>query len=98
LCLVAERPGGDKLPSKLRNGDPVPQELRSLAVAETSPNYLVHAFPLTLKGRIVQPLPEGTNFAYNSVKYEIKVTGKNRIGQSTDGAITVVLYPAPAHR
>ena len=98
LCLVAERPGGDKLPSKLRNGDPVPQDLRSLAVAETSPNYLVRAFPLTLKGRIVQPLPEGTSFAYNSVNYEIKVTGKNRIGQLTDGAITVVLYPAPAHR
>jgi hypothetical protein len=79
--------------------------MRALAAVETSqkradpaPDYLAHAFPLTLKSRIVQPLPDGTSFAYNSVNYEIKVTGKNRIGALTDGAITVVLYPAPARR
>jgi hypothetical protein len=105
LCVVAERPGGAKLPPRLQTGDSVPQEMRALAVAETSqkradppPDYLAHAFPLTLKSRIVQPLPDGTGFAYNSVNYEIKVTGKNRIGALTDGAITVVLYPAPTRR
>jgi hypothetical protein len=108
LFLVAERPNGVPLPLKLRSGDTIPQEgqtawLRSLA--DTAPkkgdpasNYLVHAFPLTIKSRIVQPVPEGMSFEYNAVKYEIKVTGKNRIGALTDGAITVVLYPAPAHR
>jgi hypothetical protein len=102
---VAERPGGAPLPFRLRDGDPVPQEMRSLAIPESSPKkvdpaptYLVHAFPLTLKSRIVQPVPDGMTFEYNSVRYEIKVTGKNRIGQLTDGAITVVLYAAGAHQ
>jgi energy-coupling factor transporter ATP-binding protein EcfA2 len=105
LFVVAARPGGAPLPSQLRNGDPVPQEMRALAVSESSPNkgdpapnYLVHAFPLTLKSRVVQAVPDGMTFEYNSARYEIKVTGKNRIGQLTDGAITVVLYPAAAHQ
>jgi hypothetical protein len=108
LFLVAERPNGVPLPAKLRSGDTIPQDgptawLRSLA--ETAPkkgdlasNYLVHAFPLTIKSRIVQPVPDGMSFEYNAVNYEIKVTGKNRIGALTDGAITLVLYSAPAHR
>jgi hypothetical protein len=103
LFMVAERPGGDSLPLKLPQ-DAQGTWMRSLAELETSSkkgrttNYLVHTFPLTLKGRIVHPVPDGTSFDYNSLKYEIKVTGKTRVGEVTDDAITVVLYPAPARR
>ena len=62
---------------------------------DVASKYQVVAFPLTLKNRVVQPEPGGMSFEFNSVKYEIKVTGKNRTGKSADDAITVVLYPAP---
>jgi hypothetical protein len=99
LFVVAERPGGPPLPTKPPpSGDAVPVLESLTRKGPTSTGYEVHSFPLTIKGRMVQPLPQSAGFDYNSVHYAIKVTGKNRIGLLTDGAVTVVLYPTTARR
>jgi hypothetical protein len=107
FCVIAERPGGEPLPLRLQNGAAL-QDTLLRAVAsrlaqkgsakkgDITSKYQVVSFPLTIKNRVVQPEPGGMSFEFNSVKYEIRVTGKNRTGKSADDAITVVLYPAPA--
>ena len=103
LFAVAERPGGPALPikadSKIRfSGDPALALEAFTKKGGLSSDFEVHSFPLAIKGRIVQPLSDGTGFDYNSVHYAIKVTGKTRIGLLTDGGVTVVLYPTTARR
>ena len=103
LVAVAERPGGPALPikadSKLRfSGDPALALEAFTRKGGLSSDFEIHSFPLAIKGRIVQPLSDGTGFDYESVHYAIKVTGKTRIGLLTDGAVTVVLYPTTARR
>ncbi len=103
LFAVAERPGGALLPIKAEStlrltGDPGPALEALIKRGGLSSSFDVHSFPLAIKGRIVQPLSDGTGFDYDSVHFAIKVTGKTRIGLLTDGGITVVLYPTTARR
>ncbi len=103
LFVVAERPGGPALPikpdSKVRfSGDPALALEAFTKRGGVSSGFEVHSFPLAIKGRIVQPVSDGTGFDYDSVHYAIKVTGKTRIGLLTDGAVTVVVYPTTARR
>jgi hypothetical protein len=103
LFAVAERPGGDLLPIKTDSrvqlsGDPALALEALTKKGGLSSAFEVRSFPLAIKGRIVQPLPDAAGFDYDSVHYAIKVTGKTRIGLLTDGAVTVVLYPTTARR
>lgn len=112
LYVMAQRPGGAPFPVNPNGGAHPTVETQDAwltqfaatlasefsAKKNTLPaKYLVREFPLTLKSRVLQPLPAGTGFEFNSVKYEIKVTGKNTLGSFTDGGITVIVHRAPAH-
>ncbi len=72
LYAVAERPGGALLPIKAEStlrltGDPGPALEALIKRGGLSPAFDVHSFPLAIKGRIVQPLSEGTGFDFDSV-------------------------------